>query len=49
MPTHSQPTPADEYLLAFVQRFSKIALLITMLAHHPADKYFLAIYRFELL
>ena len=34
MPTHSPPTPADEYLSTFVQHFNDISLLGTQ-AHPP--------------
>jgi len=35
MPTHSPPTPADEYLSTFVRHISNISLLDTMPTHHP--------------
>jgi ABC-type proline/glycine betaine transport system ATPase subunit len=34
MPTHSPPTPADEYLSTFVRHFNNISLLNTK-AHPP--------------
>ena len=36
MPTHSPPTPADEYLSTFVRHFSTISLLGTQ-AHPPPN------------
>jgi len=36
MPTHSLPTPADEYLSSFVRHFSNISLL-SIQAHPPPN------------
>ena len=35
MPTHSPPTPADEYLSSVAIHISDISLLDTMPTHHP--------------
>ncbi|MBS1775083.1 MAG: hypothetical protein JSS64_02245 [Bacteroidetes bacterium] len=35
MPTHSPPTPADEYLSSLVRHFNNISSLDTMPTHHP--------------